>query len=519
MSLNLTRVLGDGPFAEIGAPTAVAAHDGLVAVGGDLGSLYWDGDGTARVGWRAHRLGVYESGGERCRVLIETRWPVNALDFHPSLPLLAVGTGSYDGGDYFDGELILLDVETGETVSLMPDEREVRRVRWADARTLEVVVAPPNDNDFPEPRERGFAEVIVRADWQTPEPYRLGEVAGRETVPSAAPPVSLREHAGEAWEPRDQVWAVAATNDGGVVVGRQGVLLEAWTAGGEPAWSVPDEGGAKQLLVDPGGRTALVNVTRPWREGPDGWHRGPDLVGRVSLDDGRLLTRLDEGWAAVLAGAADGSALMRHTNYREEHAAILLDPAGERAGTVALHGCDTFNHPFEVRGSALPLVLVGEPDAPHWDKWVAAVGPGADLDRLFPLEWEAGPGRHLFGGPGVVSGGTLVHAGTVHHGHGLLPGNAFVVARDFTGGSARWVHAGDIPVTALDTDGERVYAAFNSGELLVLDLENGEVLHREELVVRGRPVVALSLALDGPGRLLAGTVDGRILDFALDFAA
>lgn len=503
MHLTIARVLGDGPFAEVGEPTAAAAKGGLVAVGGDLGSLYWEGDGTADSSWSQHRFGVY--GGERCLLLETTRWRVNSLAFHPSLPLLAVGTGSYDGGNYFDGELLLFDVETGEGVSLVEDEREVRRVWWTDARTLHALVAPPNDDDFTDSRDRGFTEVIVRDDWREPEPHRLGEhVDGRSVAIGAEVPALevLREWTSPDWVPRGQVWAVAPVEDR-VAVARDGVVIEMWEADGA-SWSVPHASHARQLLVDPGGATALVTMSGRYGD-------GPDHVYRVSLDDGRVIARLDEGWPVVLSGGRDGSVLLRHTNYREEHPAVLRDPRGEKVGSVALHGCDTINQPFAIRNAERPLVLVGEPDTPHRNKWVAAVGPDAGLDRLFPLEWDAELGRHLFGGPGVLIGDTLVHAGSVYSGHGLLPGNVFVVARDARTGEARWVHTADVPVTAVESDGERVHVAYNDGGLHVLGLAGGGVLHYEELTVHERPVVLLSLALDGPGRLLAGTVDGRVL--------
>ncbi|GIG66421.1 hypothetical protein [Phytomonospora endophytica] len=499
MRLTLTRVLGDVPFTEIGKPTVVARRGGLVAVGGDLASLYWDGNQSADTLWGRHRLGVYEDGGERCRVLLETDSAIRDLAFHPALPLVAVGTGGYDGGNYFTGELLILDVETSVTVSVTGDDREVRRVRWTNARTLDVLVAPPNDDDFTDARHRSFREVIVRDDWRAPGTHLFGEHRDADSVPT---PKAVHE----TWKSRGQVWAVAP-HEGGVLAARDGVVAEKWSADGEPAWSVSHAGGARQLLVDPGGGTALVNVTHRLGD-------GRDLVARVSLDDGRVLAEFGEGWPVVLSGAEDGSVLLRHTSHREEHPAVLFDPSGRLVTTVELFGCDTVNHPFAVGGAARPLVLVGEPDAPHRNKWVAAVD-GEGVGRLFPVEWDAVLDRHLFGGPGVVTGGTLVHAGTVYHGHGLLPGNAFVVARDARTGEARWVHTADVPVTAVDTDGERVYAAFNTGEVVVLALDDGTVLHREELQVRGRPAVALSLAIDGPGRLLAGTVDGRILDLAV----
>ncbi|WP_327129668.1 hypothetical protein [Streptomyces sp. NBC_01727] len=44
------------------------------------------------------------------------------MAFHPRLPLLSVGSGDYDGGYFFEGELLLLDLETGSATSLIEHE-------------------------------------------------------------------------------------------------------------------------------------------------------------------------------------------------------------------------------------------------------------------------------------------------------------------------------------------------------------------------------------------------------------
>ncbi|WP_435593601.1 hypothetical protein [Nocardia sp. bgisy118] len=63
-----------------------------------------------------------------CRALLGARFPVHAMAFHPSLPVLAVGSGRYDGGYFFEGELLLLDLETGAIKSLIEDYYGGRQV-------------------------------------------------------------------------------------------------------------------------------------------------------------------------------------------------------------------------------------------------------------------------------------------------------------------------------------------------------------------------------------------------------
>ncbi|MDX3455393.1 PQQ-binding-like beta-propeller repeat protein [Streptomyces sp. ME02-8801-2C] len=79
-------------------------------------------------------------------------------------------------------------------------------------------------------------------------------------------------------------------------------------------------------------------------------------------------------------------------------------------------------------------------------------------------------------------------------------------------GSVQWQYRTDHPATALDTDGDTVYVAYNSGTLTALHANDGSVRWHPELKVDGVPTTALSLAVTPQGHLLMGTVDGRILE-------
>jgi len=131
--------------------------------------------------------------------------------------------------------------------------------------------------------------------------------------------------------------------------------------------------------------------------------------------------------------------------------------------------------------------------------------------RVFRYSWE--PGETHFGGPGVeVSDETLVHAGTVHHGHGLQPGGSFVVRREATEGLPLWVFRTDREATAVDADAATVYVGYEDGEVVALNLDDGTVRWRQRLTVGAVCFVPTALTVTSAGRLLIGTGDGRILE-------
>ncbi|AUG80919.1 hypothetical protein CFP65_6255 [Kitasatospora sp. MMS16-BH015] len=189
----------DDPFAGLGELLlAVRDHRrGLLAAAGS------DGYGLFRVTDRARR-----------RWLLHAEHPVNALAFHPSLPLLAVGTGEYDGGYLFEGELLLVDLATGAARSLFEDHfgRQVLGLEWPDDHGLRVLLAPPDDWKDSKAHREGHLAVIHRTDWATvpagsltgtdlagprvPAPRPDHREAARRTVARLLSPPTRRHHTG-----------------------------------------------------------------------------------------------------------------------------------------------------------------------------------------------------------------------------------------------------------------------------------------------------------------------------------
>jgi hypothetical protein len=129
------------------------------------------------------------------RASFASRFPVHAMAFHPSRPLLATGTGRYDGGYFFEGELLLLHLKTGVVVSLIEHEpgRQVLGLEWLDDQSLRVLMAPPDDWRDEAAHGDGYVAVVHRRDW-TAVPAR--SLTGRDLAGSRTPPP--RPHPPEA---------------------------------------------------------------------------------------------------------------------------------------------------------------------------------------------------------------------------------------------------------------------------------------------------------------------------------
>ncbi|MFI0242597.1 hypothetical protein [Streptomyces sp. NPDC016845] len=159
MSAKIMSVTEADPhaFSAVEEP-AVAVRDerrGLLAVAGSRG-----------YGVPAP-VAVYETSDLSCRLLVHSRFPVHAMAFHPALPLLALGTGRYDGGYFFEGELLLLNLQSSENRSLIEHEigRQVLELEWVDEHALRILMAPPDDWQDKRARLEGHVVVVHRDDW------------------------------------------------------------------------------------------------------------------------------------------------------------------------------------------------------------------------------------------------------------------------------------------------------------------------------------------------------------------
>ncbi|WP_336111366.1 hypothetical protein [Streptomyces sp. PTD9-10] len=505
--LRIDRILGDRPFAEVGEPTLAVDDERrrLLAVAGTHTALA----GMQEFGSSAP-VGVYGTDDLACRALLRARYPVHAMAFHPVLPLLAVGTGSYDGGYFFEGELLLLDLETGMPTSLIEHElgRQVLRLEWLNEHDLRVLMAPPDDWQDKDAWGEGHVTVVSRPDWRAVPARSITsyDLAGpRVTAPRPDGRDDARQSVSSLsadWDPRCNVRAVEELSDGRILATLDGIRLESWLPSGQRQWAVPDDEGGRDLVIAADEQSAWVGLMRPE------WGKLPQAVVRLSLEDGTQLDHLTPSAPMSLVRSADGMPALAPAGSAGERSRLRI-----RRGT-RIYFRETVRAEGERNPEARETWLV----AAALEAMPAAERPREPTEaaarRLFPYSWI--PGETHFAGPGVeTTDGALVHAGTVHHGHGLQPGGSFVVRRQPTNGQPAWVFRTNRKATGLDCDAETVYVTYDDGEIVGLNLHDGTVRWRRHLTVAAVLAVPTALAVAEAGRLLIGTSDGRLLDCSI----
>lgn len=133
----------------------------VAALASEIDLLYWPGRAVYEGRRIRYRLSLYDGDLEsRLGVFDRARFPINDVAFHPTRPLVAVGTGSYDGGYMFEGDLWLWNWETGEVRSLLGESRDVTACRRVDADRLAVLLHPRDEEEFPGAEDKAFETYV-----------------------------------------------------------------------------------------------------------------------------------------------------------------------------------------------------------------------------------------------------------------------------------------------------------------------------------------------------------------------
>lgn len=150
MLLEFTKEITDPHLAEIGRPYRVFrdAGDRFLAVCSALPSPSVPGVIPPIRPTFGHRLSLYLDGSMALLATVECGFPIQDIAFHPTETLLAIGTGSYDGGWNYLGQLLLWNWERNQCDSLLAESREVVRVRFEDSGALTILLRPRDEEEF-----------------------------------------------------------------------------------------------------------------------------------------------------------------------------------------------------------------------------------------------------------------------------------------------------------------------------------------------------------------------------------
>ncbi|MBF5043303.1 PQQ-binding-like beta-propeller repeat protein [Aggregicoccus sp. 17bor-14] len=524
--LELESHLTPGHLADLGKPSGVFPHPGgeWVALASDFPLLYWPGRATYEGHRLRHRISLYD-GSLRVRVAVldTVRFPINDVAFHPTRPILAIGTGRYDGGYLFEGELLLWNWETGECSNLLAGSREVVRLRFVDGERLAVLLRPVHEEEFEgdafdtylgtvltdlrSAAAAGFTGPDPRLAGLTPRlPATLGFEAPAPTADLQRAEAARAFCASRGLEARTRVWDLSWTPEGRLAAVHDGCLAELWEAGGTRLECFTGAGHGVQLA-----RVSDHLVVHVVHRATDPF-AAPDRSSLHRLQDRELVHVRDFPHTVALGADAAGRLLCRDTGdlmRRRPREDLVLATDGTELLRGDLGHYDLFNHFVRLDGGEGLCFLRGTPPSSHQGKRLCRIGRDGTVQAL--MAWDGLP-RHAMNAAACWGpADSLLRAFQVYD---PRPSAAtFRLERcDPVTGQVLWTRELEALVTAMTPVGTQGHVAYalTSGDVGLVDAETGALVWQESARINGVATVLLSLAARGE-QLAAGAIDGRLL--------
>jgi len=556
MRFEQQAILGHSAFAETGQPSGIYwdRQATRLAIASRFDALHWHGRNQQTSQALMYRVTIYNAQTVQLLATLDgLAYPVNDVAFHPHQSLLAVATGAYDGGHFYQGALLLWDLETGQALSLLDEDREVTQCSFdEEGHMLHVTLRPQDDMDE-SPGDLFLHATLPMNVWHSAPP---GGVVVRHvpfTPSDPSTPVGSRmqderdihatmnhvaRRAGAQYEARWFARDVAWTAEGDVVAVRNNTALERWTLQGERVLHVPDPWDGVQLLVGSTG-AAFINLsklvyTNRWMPSA--------RTEQINMESGQRVHLSDISVPVLLSMASSGALLSRDGDVEQSYTGTrrpgsmrqdrLLTPEPappwsvytviKDAGLVMsepldLGAYDALNHYFRVDGARHLYFVQGTPPTSRHSRWICRIDPlSLRVERLFPLIWDSASEDDITASNALhVSdelGTALIVSYQSAHKRGQRAEAVAIVRRHLPEGSVQWATQCTASVTAIALIRERkvIVFALSDGHIGILSAATGQIQLLQPVQINGARSIYLALAAK-ESRIAAGTIDGRIV--------
>lgn len=472
-----------------------------------------------------YRLAIHPSGAAApLAVFDDMGLPITDVAFHPTLPVVAIGAGRYDGGFEFEGDLVLWNWVTGERQRPFAQVPEVILARFdAAGDRLEVFTRPWNEEwDGQKLGDDVAFKAVYRLETPLPavtSATNMPDIGKRLTKPPARakPPPAAETLARWLGAPvsrkRGAVWAVRWLADGRLGVAHDGARLEIFDTTGALSQAFPGEGyGAEILATDP----PCVHVVKR-RHGLRGeWGSTSQLM---AVEGGTLVQIVAFDAAMTFSSSRDGRVLARRDRSPDLQPGggdALIEPAARQVTLLDLGHYDVFNHYIGIEGAPNLFLVQGTPPSAYDHKVLATVGPDGAVTRLWPLLPDDGtPASHPMECAGAyvedAAGPAVVIGGHHYEPNPGRPPRCFLYRKPLD----RDVEAWRLQTTAAPAaiahapEAGLIVASLLDGRLTLARAADGTVLLDGKAHIGGLATIVFSLDVHGD-RLALGTADGRI---------
>ena len=493
-----------------------------------------------------YRLALYEQNKSVPEAIFDRlRYPVNDIAFHPSLPVVAIAMGSYDGGWMFEGELVLWNWETGESGRIVDAIPTVVRVAfnaegdkvlayvrpWDEGMVEELSSeADPFDVFYEvratflpslEPGLAGADNVKAQLRAQTPVSGKQVNSDGRFNDIPVDSEAAISRHCGTGpIKLRSPIWDVTWLSDQEIGIVHDDCNLEILRSSGEVVRTISGDGHGCEVF---GGINPLVHVSNV-RES-DNWREEVTST-LFRIEDGSLIEEKALVGAHTFSRAVDGRILARRNRSGSPTETKLVDCyfSNGKWRPIDLGRYDVFNHFIRIDDS--PYLFFVQDDVPNRNpfkairsrakKWLCVLEPDGTINRLWRILRDDGSDASLAVecAYAVINDGSseaIVVSGKHHDSNPSKPYAGFIYRKDMKSGKEAWrLNTSASPTVIRYVRGKDIVLGFFlNGDQIVIDATTGRIIRQKRFAPGSIPSIICSCDVSGE-KLVIGTMDGRV---------
>ncbi len=469
----LTKILSNSTFADTTIPykTFVDKSKRLIAVANSF-STQWSG---RDISIRSNSLLLYDIDTLELISLIDNlNYPINDLSFHPTKKNIALGVGSYDGGAYYEGELLFWNYKNNKLYSMLSDNREVTRCAFNEyGNKLIFTVNPTDDLDCPDYTDKEYEFDIsafkqISLESLTPlsstkhlDNFNIEDYNNR-LINSDKVLTNIAKQKNATYINKNLIWDMVFINKKDLVVARNNATVEIWNIETETLVKeiiLSDIGDCVELFFNSTNNSLLVNL---WSR--DFTYNNTNRIFSIDLINFKIQEIIN--CSHTISRSRNNYFLARQIDFSEKTKKdFILNQNYQVVFEKRLGHYDLFNHYLRIDNSELLYYLVGNPKEQHQNKILYSINPTTfETKEVWQLEKQPNHYNNL---NGILVFDNLILNGKVYSSNKNPYGTQELFCIDVTTKTKKWSRTVNSQVCS--------FGSINNGQNIVLALSNGQI--------------------------------------------
>lgn len=513
---TLTKILSNSTFADTTVPyrTFVDEDKRLIAVANSF-STQWSGRDISM--WSTSLL-LYDLDTLELKNFIDNlNFPVNDLSFHPKEKIIALGIGRYDGGAYYEGELLIWYYETNMLNSILTDNREVIKCAFnQNGDKLSFTLNPTDDLDCPDYTDIQYDidfPIQVKINLENLEPVLVNDHIDSfiiedynnrlSTAESVLTDISNQKR--QVYRNRYLIWDIVFIGKNEIALARSNATVEIWNidTGTVREIKLFDNGDCVEIFFNSYNNTLFVNL----------WSRDfqSDNTNKLfSIDLSNLEIQEVINCSHTISKSKSNCFLARQVHHSDKMKKdFIFSPNYEVIFERRFGHYDLFNHYLRIDNSELLYYLVGNPKEQHRNKTLCSINPETfEIKEVWQIEKQP---NHYNSLNGIKINDELILSGKVYSSNRKFYGTQELLCIDLVTKKEKWLRTVSSQVCSFGIidKGATLVLALTNGQIELIESANGktiEVINRSKNQSFARP---LSLATFD-NKIVVGLTNGQI---------